>query len=89
MSKSTLSLHEALKKSFKSLEQNQKAWNSVLDECMPLMGSLGNLAEQLLALKSVDISITPLTRFPELHDRLRFKLLVAVDTVLDKLSEKM
>lgn len=89
MSKSTLSLHEALKRSFQSLEQNQKAWKSVLDECVPLMGSLGNLAEQLQALKNVQMVITPLNRFPELHDRLRFKLLVAVDTVLDTLSEKM
>ncbi|KAJ8384981.1 hypothetical protein AAFF_G00196470 [Aldrovandia affinis] len=90
MSKATLlSLHQALKRSFQSLEQNQKVWNSVLDECVPLMGSLGNLAEQLLALNNVQMVSTPLNRFPELHERLRFKLLMAVDTVLDKLSEKM
>lgn len=71
------------------MEQNQKVWNSVLEECGPLMDSLCNLAEQLLALNSVQISSTPLGRFPDLQDRLRFKLLVAVDTVLEKLTEKM
>ncbi|XP_061109967.1 AFG2-interacting ribosome maturation factor [Conger conger] len=84
-----LSLHQALKRSFHSLEQNQKVWNSVLEECGPLMGSLCNLAEQLLALNNVQISSTPLARFPNLQDRLRFKLLVAVDTVLEKMAEKM
>ncbi|KAJ8334792.1 hypothetical protein SKAU_G00404310 [Synaphobranchus kaupii] len=90
MSKPALfSLHQALKRSFHSLEQNQKVWNSVLEECGPLMGSLGNLAEQLLALHGVKIPSTPLARFSDLQDRLRFKLLLAVDTVLEKLAEKM
>ncbi|KAJ8273049.1 hypothetical protein GJAV_G00096810 [Gymnothorax javanicus] len=84
-----LSLHQSFKRCFHSLEQNQKVWNAVLVECRPLMGSLGNLAEQLLALSHVQIASTPLARFLDLQDRLRFKLLVAVDTVLDKLVEKM
>ncbi|XP_035284227.1 uncharacterized protein C1orf109 homolog [Anguilla anguilla] len=84
-----LSLHQALKRSFHSLEQNHKVWNSVLEECVPLMGSLGNLAEQLLALNGVQMASTPLARFSDLQDRLRCKLLVAVDTVLDKLADKM
>lgn len=71
------------------MEQNHKVWNSVLEECVPLMGSLGNLAEQLLALNGVQMASTPLARFSDLQDRLRFKLLVAVDTVLDKLADKM
>lgn len=58
-------------------------------ECNPLIVSLGNLAEQSRALSNVKISNTPLRDFPELEDRLRFKLLEATDTVLNKLNEKM
>lgn len=90
MSKSELlSVHLALKRSFQNLEQNQKLWNGVLAECSPLMVSLGNLAEQLQALQNVQLERTPLKGFPDLRERLRFKLLQAVDTVMEKLYEKM
>nr|XP_020453308.1 uncharacterized protein C1orf109 homolog [Monopterus albus] len=90
MSKPVLtSLHQALRKSFQCLENNQKVWENVLAECSPLMVSLGNLAEQSTALSNVQISNTPLRAFPDLEERLRFKLLQATDTVLNKLSEKM
>lgn len=84
-----LSLQQALRKSFQSLENNHKVWKTVLSECSPLMGSLGNLAEQWRALSNVQISSTPLRDFPDLEERLRFKLLQATDTVLGKLNEKM
>lgn len=84
-----LSIHQALRRSFQSLESNQKVWSSVLAECSPLMVSLGNLAEQSRALSNVKLSETPLRDFPDLEERLRFKLLQATDTVLGKLNEKM
>lgn len=84
-----LPLHQALRKSFQSLENNQKVWSSVLADCSPLMVSLGNLAEQSRALSSVQLSNTPLRDFPDLEERLRFKLLHAMDTVLGTLYEKM
>ncbi|XP_045914717.1 uncharacterized protein C1orf109 homolog isoform X2 [Micropterus dolomieu] len=84
-----LSLNQALRKSFQSLENNHKVWTSVLADCSPLMVSLGNLAEQSRALSNVQISNTPLRDFPDLEERLRFKLLQATDTVLGKLNEKM
>nr|XP_046274351.1 uncharacterized protein C1orf109 homolog isoform X2 [Scatophagus argus] len=84
-----LSLHQALRKGFQSLENIQKVWSSVLAECSPLLGSLGNLAEQSRALSNVQLSDTPLRVFPDLEERLRFKLLQAMDTVLGKLNEKM
>lgn len=84
-----VSLHQALRKSFQSLENNQKVWNCALADCSPLMVSLGNLAEQSRALSTVQLSNTPLRDFPELEERLRFKLLQATDTVLGKLNEKM
>ncbi|XP_068567410.1 AFG2-interacting ribosome maturation factor [Cebidichthys violaceus] len=90
MSKPALtSLHQALRKSFQTLESNQKVWKSVLADCSPLMGSLGNLAEQSRALSNVQVSNTPLRDFPDLEERLRFKLSQATDTVLGKLNEKM
>ncbi|KAL0962458.1 hypothetical protein UPYG_G00340240 [Umbra pygmaea] len=90
MSKSTLlSLEQVLKTCFQSLETNQKVWNSVLLECTPLMGSLGNLGEQLRAFQKVKIANSPLHTFPDLHERLHFKLVQAVDIVLGKLTDKM
>lgn len=90
MSKPALiSLHQALKRSFQNLENNQKVWRSVLVDCSPLMVSLGNLAEQSRALSNVQISNTPLRDFPDLEERLRFKLIQATDTVLCQLNEKM
>ncbi len=84
-----LPLHQALRKSFQSLENNQKLWNSLLAECSPLMVSLGNLAEQSRALSRVQLANTPLRDFPDLEERLRFKLGLATDVVLGKLNEKM
>lgn len=84
-----ISLHQALRKSFQNVETNQKVWSGALADCTPLMVSLGNLAEQLRALSNVQLSNTPLRVFPDLEERLRFKLMHAMDTVLGKLNEKM
>ncbi|KAJ7999980.1 hypothetical protein DPEC_G00200070 [Dallia pectoralis] len=90
MSKSAiLSLDQVLKKCFQNLENNQKVWKSVLDECAPLMGSLGNLVEQLRAVEKVKLSKTPLHTFPDLQERIQFKLLQEVDMVLVKLADKL
>ncbi|XP_072227329.1 AFG2-interacting ribosome maturation factor [Leuresthes tenuis] len=83
------SLHQALRRGFETLDTNREVWRSALAECSPLLESLGNLAEQMRALSSVHISSTPLRDFPELQERLHFKLLQAADTVLGKLSDKM
>ncbi|KAM6958885.1 AFG2-interacting ribosome maturation factor [Aplochiton taeniatus] len=84
-----LSFQQVLKKCFQSLESNQNEWNSILAECTSLVTSLGNSAEQLRALSTVEISNTPLSTFPDLQERLQFKLIQAVDLVLGKLNEKM
>nr|ACO14551.1 C1orf109 homolog [Esox lucius] len=90
MSKSSLfSLNQVLKKCFQNLENNQKVWNSALGECTSLVGSLGNLVDQLRALEKVKIVNTPLHTFPDLQERLNFKLLQALDIVLVKLADKL
>lgn len=81
--------HQNLKQCFHTLETNHKAWNSVLTECTPLVSSLGNLGEQLRALDNIQVGVTQLHHFPDLQERLRFKLLQAVDVVLGKLTNKM
>ena len=53
------------------------------------MVSLGNLAEQLRALQNINITNTTLHNFPDLQERLHYKLVQAVDIVLGKLSERM
>ncbi|TNN26113.1 putative protein C1orf109 [Liparis tanakae] len=83
------SLHQALRKSFQALENNQQVWRGVLADCSPLLVSLGNLAEQSRALSSVHVASTPLRGFPDLEERLRFKLSHATDTVLGTLRELM
>ncbi|XP_048056995.1 uncharacterized protein C1orf109 homolog [Megalobrama amblycephala] len=88
-SSALLSMNQELKTCFKVLKANKLVWDSGIDECKPLLSSLGNLAVQLKALKSVQISNTPLSSFPSLHERLHYKLSLAVDAVLMKLAEKM
>lgn len=80
-------IHQALRTSFQSLESNRSVWTGALAECSPLIASVGNLAEQLRALSNVQLSNTPLKVFPDLGERLRFKLFHAVDIVLVKLNE--
>ncbi|XP_068188864.1 AFG2-interacting ribosome maturation factor [Antennarius striatus] len=84
-----LSFHQALRRGFQSLENNQKLWTNVLADCSSLMVALGNLAEQSRALSNIQLSNTPLRDFPDLEERLRFKISQATDTVLGKLNEKM
>ncbi|KAL6457146.1 hypothetical protein MHYP_G00341090 [Metynnis hypsauchen] len=84
-----LSLHQELRECFRSLEASRTVWGSALEECSPLLSSLGNLAEQLRALKSVELLSTPLAKFPDFQERLQHKLTQAADTVLSRLSEKM
>lgn len=71
------------------LEDCQKVWRKVLEDCDPLMEALGNLGEQAAALSGLQISNTPLRDFPQLEDRLRFKLSLETDSVLKKLHENM
>ncbi|XP_061520968.1 AFG2-interacting ribosome maturation factor isoform X1 [Phycodurus eques] len=90
MSKSALlTIHQVLRRCFHSLENNQKLWMSVVAECIPLMASLENLAEQSRALSNVQISNTPLKDFPQVEELLRFKLSQAMDTVLCKLHQNI
>ncbi|XP_027004279.2 uncharacterized protein C1orf109 homolog [Tachysurus fulvidraco] len=84
-----LQLHQEVRKCFESVKANQAVWKEVLEECTPLVSSLGNLIEQLRALKNVEIANTPLNAFPNLPERLQYKLLNAVDTVLRELSTKV
>lgn len=82
-------LHQAIRKGFQCVEDSQKSWRAVLVESELLMVSLGNLAEQFIALSKVDLSKTPLQVFPDLEEKLKFKLHHAMDTVLNKLNEKL
>lgn len=82
-------LQQALRKAFQSVESSRKSWRAALDESASLLVSLGNLAEQFVALSKVDLSKSPLSSFPELEEKLRFKLDHAADTVMKKLYEKL
>lgn len=90
MSSAVLSpMHQELKQCFEVLRVNKATWDSALCECEPLLSSLGNLAMQMKALTSVQLTNTPLASFPSLHERLHYKLSLAVDAALGKLAEKM
>uniref|UniRef100_A0A3B5KSF8 Uncharacterized protein n=1 Tax=Xiphophorus couchianus TaxID=32473 RepID=A0A3B5KSF8_9TELE len=85
----TMSLQGAVRRSFVALRDQRAAWRSVLEECDPLMESLGNLGEQMNALSRVRVSDTPLRAFPDLQERLQFQLLQAVDLLLQRLRDRM
>ncbi|XP_058853482.1 AFG2-interacting ribosome maturation factor-like isoform X1 [Acipenser ruthenus] len=84
-----LSVHQATKKCFEVIGQQQSVWDCTLADCLPLLSSLSSLGEQLQSCSKVRFKNTPLQGFPELEQRLRYKLIQAVETVLGKLGEKM
>ncbi|XP_006867611.1 PREDICTED: uncharacterized protein C1orf109 homolog [Chrysochloris asiatica] len=85
-----LAVQEALRKCFPVVEEQQGLWRSTLNDCLPLLASLSNLAEQLQAAQNVRFEEVPALRaFPDLEERLRRKQLAAGDTVLDKLAERL
>uniref|UniRef100_A0A3B3Y6T3 Uncharacterized protein n=1 Tax=Poecilia mexicana TaxID=48701 RepID=A0A3B3Y6T3_9TELE len=84
-----MSLQGAVRRSFMALQDQRTAWRSVLEECDPLMESLGNLGQQMKALSRVRVSDTPLRAFPDLQERLQFQLLQAVDLLLQRLRDRM
>ncbi|XP_066530421.1 AFG2-interacting ribosome maturation factor [Hoplias malabaricus] len=83
-----LVMYEELRKCFHNLEANRNVWRSILEECLPLVNSLGNLGEQLVALKRVELKNTPLSQFIDLQAKLQHKLTQAVEVILERLSEK-
>ncbi|XP_063144326.1 AFG2-interacting ribosome maturation factor isoform X2 [Rattus norvegicus] len=85
-----LVVQEALKKCFPVVEEQQDLWQSTLQDCLPLLSSLSNLAEQLQAAQSLRFEdVLALRPFPDLQERLRRKQLEAGDIVLDKLTERL
>lgn len=87
---SLLAVQEALKKCFPVVEKQQGLWTSTLNDCQPLLTSLSNLAEQLQAAQNLRFEDVPALRaFPDLKERLRRKQLLAADTVLDQLLERL
>ncbi|XP_039100394.1 uncharacterized protein C1orf109 homolog isoform X1 [Hyaena hyaena] len=85
-----LAVQEALKRCFPVVEEQQGLWQSALGDCRPLLLSLSNLAEQLQAAGNLRFEdVPPLRAFPDLQERLRRKQLLAGDTVLDKLQERL
>ncbi|XP_067862538.1 AFG2-interacting ribosome maturation factor [Heptranchias perlo] len=84
-----LAVHHVLGKCFQVIKQQQSSWDSALTECIPLLSSLSNLAEQLQACNKVVLDNTPFREFPDLQLRLKHKLIQAMETNLEKLGEKM
>ncbi|KAM4044553.1 AFG2-interacting ribosome maturation factor [Anomaloglossus baeobatrachus] len=84
-----LAVQQSLRRCFDAIEQQHKEWSRATLQCAPLVSSLSNLAEQLQSCQKVAFSKTPLCAFPDLQDRLRYKLEAAVDLTLQKLNENM
>ncbi|XP_028675276.1 ribosome biogenesis protein C1orf109 homolog isoform X2 [Erpetoichthys calabaricus] len=85
----TLSVLNALKNCFRVIERQQHNWSNNLAECTSLIISLGNLGEQLQSCNKVDFKGTPLQDFPQLKQRLTYKLNQALGVVLGKLADKL
>ena len=76
-----------LRRGWETLERSRGVWSGLLRDCGPLLENLRNLAEQLAALARVRVADTPLRGFPDLRERLRFKLLLEADAVMRRLRE--
>lgn len=86
---SLLAIHQSLRKCFQLIEEQQQTWNIIIPECNPLIGSLSNVAEQLQACEKVSFENMPLSRYPDLQPRLRYKLISAMTVILEKLASNM
>ncbi|KAM4795371.1 AFG2-interacting ribosome maturation factor [Rhinophrynus dorsalis] len=84
-----LSIQQSLRKCFDVLEPQQEEWRLAVLECDPLLSSLSNLAEQLQACQRVTFKNTPLSSFPDLQERLHYKLQAAMEVTLEKLNDKL
>ncbi|KAM4699997.1 AFG2-interacting ribosome maturation factor isoform 2-T2 [Discoglossus pictus] len=84
-----ISIHQSMRKCFDAIELQHEEWKLAVQECDPLLSTLSNLAEQLQACRRVSLRSTPLCGFPDLQERLCYKLEAAMETTLDKLNEKM
>ncbi|XP_029427521.1 uncharacterized protein C1orf109 homolog [Rhinatrema bivittatum] len=84
-----LTVHHALKKCFRGVEEQQEDWSKTIPAFKPLLSSLSNLAEQLQTCQKVAFECTPLGGFPDLQQRLTYKLISAMEEVLKKVGEKM
>ncbi|XP_053563120.1 ribosome biogenesis protein C1orf109 homolog isoform X2 [Bombina bombina] len=83
------SVHQSLRKCFDVIEQQEGAWQLALQECEPLLSTLSNLAEQLLACQKVSFSNTALSIFPDLQECLHYKLEGAMEATLENLNDKI
>ncbi|XP_075460857.1 AFG2-interacting ribosome maturation factor isoform X2 [Ascaphus truei] len=84
-----VSIHQSFRRCFDAIEKQQNEWQCMLLQCDPLLSSLSNLAEQLQACQRVEFRSSPVHCFPDLEDRLRYKLTAAMEATLEELSEKM
>uniref|UniRef100_A0A8C5LPN4 AFG2 interacting ribosome maturation factor n=1 Tax=Leptobrachium leishanense TaxID=445787 RepID=A0A8C5LPN4_9ANUR len=83
------SLVQSLRRCFDVLEQQQKEWKFAIQECDPLVTTLSNLSDQLQACQKVNLQNGPLSEFPDLQDRLQYKLKAAMEVTLEKLNDKL
>nr|XP_033809580.1 uncharacterized protein C1orf109 homolog isoform X2 [Geotrypetes seraphini] len=88
-SQALLAIHQALKKCFRAVEEQQEVWSKTVPEFKPLLGSLSNLAEQLQACQKVAFEHTPLKAFPDLQQRLSYRLISTMEDVMQRVAEKM
>ncbi|KAH0631048.1 hypothetical protein JD844_005129 [Phrynosoma platyrhinos] len=82
-------IRSALQKAFRTIwDQHHEAWKRTLTACGPLLGSLGNLAQQMLALRKVALDRSPLRDFPDLPERLTDRHRAAAEAVLARLRQE-
>ncbi|XP_054854645.1 ribosome biogenesis protein C1orf109 homolog [Eublepharis macularius] len=82
-------LHCSLQKCFRALQEQHETWKNTLAACTSLLGSLSNLAEQMLASQKVAFANTPLQDFPCLPERLRYRQQCAAEALLEELEGKL
>ncbi|XP_022080361.1 uncharacterized protein LOC110973675 isoform X2 [Acanthaster planci] len=77
-----------LRRSFKMVSQQAAVWQEASDCSASLVRSLANHAEQLQCCHSAcrDGCRDVLQQFPDLHERLEFKLLKSMEVILSRLN---
>ncbi|MEQ2201401.1 hypothetical protein XENOCAPTIV_011773 [Xenoophorus captivus] len=84
-----MALQGALRRSFMALQNQRAVWRSVLEECDPLMESLGNLGEQMRALSRVRVSDTPLRLYEDTADSLDLAVVTERSSLIPSLADML
>ncbi|XP_011674392.2 uncharacterized protein C1orf109 homolog [Strongylocentrotus purpuratus] len=83
-------MHKQLRKSFKNIESIKNVWKNTCSTALSSLNSLQNVAEQyhciLRCVRSQSPDFMLVKRFPDIHERIQYKLIQEMELLIEKLQ---